>query len=236
MSTPWPTRAASRPDRFGRALLVGAALEGLLIASLLWAGSNTPFKPASPAQHIMAVHMLQPTPARPNPCPAHFKPVIRHPLPKPISRPVPVPIPTAVPAPAPRLLFATHPAADTPFFALPPALSIRPPQNPSATRAAQGAALDLYAALVRSRVQANLEVPEAIRLMRLSGRTEVAFELQPSGTLLWARIERSSGIGAIDRAALHTVKTTEYPPFTKDMPKLSTTFAIEVRISGRRAS
>ncbi len=236
MSTPRPTRAPSRPDRFGRALLMGAALETLLIASILWAGSNTPSKPVSPGQKIIAIRMLRPVPARPKPSPAPPKPVIRHPLPTPTFRPVPVPIPTAVPAPAPRLLFTTQPAAATPSFALPPAIPTPPTQPPHATPAAQEAALDLYAALVRNRVQADLEVPETIRLMRLSGRTEVAFELQPSGILLWARIERSSGIGAIDRAALHTVKTTEYPPFTKDMPKLSTTFAIEVHISGRRAS
>lgn len=234
MSAPRPTGAASRPDRFGRALLVGAALEALLLGSLLWAGSNTPPRPVSPGRKIIAVHLLRPAPPRPTPSPPAPKPVMRHPLPEPAAQPVPVPTP--VPAPAPKLLFATSPAPTAPSFTLPPAIPTPPAQPPPANPAARVRALDLYAVLVRTRVQANLRVPQTIRLMRLSGRTEVAFELQPDGLLIWARIERSSGIGTIDRAALHTVKTTEYPPFTKNMAKLATTFDIEVHISGRRAS
>jgi hypothetical protein len=68
--------------------------------------------------------------------------------------------------------------------------------------------------------------------MRLSGRAEIAFERQPDRLLLWARIERTSGIGVVDRAAPRTVKETEFPLFTQGMPNHDTNFDNDVHVSG----
>jgi protein TonB len=96
---------------------------------------------------------------------------------------------------------------------------------------AREAALSRYAAMVRAEVQARARVPETVRLMHLSGTAVIAFELTPSGDLLWARLSRSSGVGAIDRAALETVRAGSYPPFTRNMAKHNTVFDVEVHLS-----
>ncbi|WP_461263078.1 energy transducer TonB family protein [Acidithiobacillus sp.] len=59
----------------------------------------------------------------------------------------------------------------------------------------------------------------------------MSFRLTPSGHLLSAQVAQSSGIGAINRAALKTVEDTSFPPFTKKMPKHPMTFDVSVHLS-----
>ena len=228
--------AVARRDPFGRAALMAAALEVALVGGLLWSGSRAPAKSDAPPRKIIAVHVVRSTAHEPKVVTMPPKPVVNHRSAKPVPRPVAMPITKSVLSPMPRALLASNRALTPPRFRLPSPILAPPRRLTAATRATREVALEVYAARVRARVQANLRVPETIRLMRLSGKTEVAFELQPDGLLLWARIERTSGIGAVDRAALHTVKQTAYPHFMHGMPDHDTTFDIDVRISGRDES
>ena len=83
----------------------------------------------------------------------------------------------------------------------------------------------------RARVQANARVPDSVRMMYVSGTAVISFRLTPSGHLLSAHVTQSSGIGAINRAALKAVETASYPPFRKKMPKHDMTFNVHVHLS-----
>ncbi|RCN59495.1 energy transducer TonB [Acidiferrobacter thiooxydans] len=178
----------------------------------------------------MAVHFVTlpkpPKPhVRPKPPPPH--PVVRPkpqpvpPKPRPIVHHRPVPLPTPVkkvPPPRPKVV----PRPPTP----------PPPPPPSPAVVAQ--AVDRYAVMLRTRIQQGLVVPPRVAALRLSGKAVVAFELTPAGRLLWVRIMRSSGIGAIDRAALAAVRDRSYPPFTKSMPRRPTVFRVRVGLNDGR--
>lgn len=234
MSVSVTESAVIKPGGFGRAVLVAAAVELGLIGGVLWVATRSAVKPQSPRREIMAVHVVDS--ARPKPRPAR-------PRPAPVSQQRPTrslaqahPVPLAGPVPLPTPLVVKNPVSVPPRFTFPVEVATQLPGTDGSNSASRASAVTLYAALVRARVQENLRVPETIRLMGLSGRTEVAFELQPDGDLLWARIARSCGVNAVDRVALRTVRTTEYPPFIKNMPREDTTFDVEVHISGRAES
>ncbi len=218
---------------FGKALLVGAALEMALLAGLLWF-SAVPPPPKPTAKKIMAIHMVHPAPPKPKPIPVPPppKPVLQ-PKPVPVPKPIPMPRPVVHHAPTPKPLMAKTPLPTAPV--LPPAPPVTPPAPPppppAPSMAARQAAMARYASMVRAQVQADAHVPEAVRLMHLSGTAVISFELQPSGFLVWARLAQSSGVGAINRAALESVRSGTYPPFTKNMPKRATIFNVEIHLS-----
>jgi len=227
------SEASKGSDHFGKALLIGAVLEALLIGSILFGNASKPIM-VKPVPKIIAIHMIHPAPPKPQPKPVppppkplvHPKPVPK-PLPVPVSKPTPVPV-VHHPLP-PKPLLAKTAVAQAPVYS-PPVTPPPPPTPASPSPAARQAAVDLYASKIRSLIQANLRIPEELRLMRLSGVTVVSFELTPQGRLLWARISRSSGIGTVDRTAEKTVGSVIYPAFSRKMPKTDTLFVVDVHI------
>ncbi|WP_312263277.1 energy transducer TonB [Candidatus Igneacidithiobacillus taiwanensis] len=231
-----PSTLAPKPrGYFGRALLIGALLELGLLAGLIWWGSQKS-PPPPPKPKRIAIHMVQPP--KPKPLPPPPKPVVHpKPVPKPVPKPIPRPVPHPIPhpvvhhAPTPKPLMAKAPQPTAPVVPPAPPVTPPPPPPPAPSPALAQAAIARYAALVRSQVQSQAHVPEAVRLMHLSGTAVISFELLPSGSLVWAKLAQSSGVGAIDRAALAAVKAGSYPPFTKNMPKKPTQFDVEVHLS-----
>lgn len=59
----------------------------------------------------------------------------------------------------------------------------------------------------------------------------ISFRLTPSGHLLSAQVARSSGIVAVNRAALKTVEDIRFPPFIKDMPRHPLMFEVSIHLS-----
>ncbi|MBU2718784.1 TonB family protein [Acidithiobacillus ferridurans] len=220
-----------RKDHFGRALVIGAVIEALMIGGLIYSHLSQPVT-VKPKPKIMAIHMIKPAPPKPKPVPPPPKPVMH---PKPIPKSVPKPIPRPIPHPVvhhplpPKPLLAQTPVPQAPVYT-PPVTSPAPPPSPALSLAARQAAIDLYASEIRSLIQANLRIPEELRLMRLSGMTVVSFELTPQGRVLWAKISRSSGIGAVDRTAEKAVRSIIYPEFSRKMPKTDTLFVVDVHI------
>lgn len=239
-TTPRPPERSS----FGRALLVGAILEALLLGGVVWFADRASPPPPKPRRQVVAVHLVQPAPPKPvppSPKPlVHPKPVPK-PLPRPLvshplPRPIPHPVPKPVAHPATKPLLAKTPVPAAPVFTPPPVVTPPAPPPPAPSAAEQANAIDSYAALVRERVQANLRVPGEVRAMRLRGSAVVAFRLTPGGLLLWAHVVRPNPMGVINRAALRTVESTVYPPFSNQMPKHPLVFNVTVKISGRRSS
>ncbi|WP_163098775.1 TonB family protein [Acidithiobacillus ferrianus] len=220
-----------KKDHFGRALMIGAVIEALMIGGLIYSHLSQPVT-VKPKPKIMAIHMIKPAPPKPKPLPPPPKPVVH---PKPIPKPLPKPIPRPVPHPVahhplpPKPLLAKTPAPRAPVYT-PPVTPLAPPSPPAPSPAARQSAVDLYVSEVRLLIQANLRIPEELRLMRLSGMTVVSFELTPQGRVLWAKISRSSGIGAVDRTAEKAVRSIIYPAFSRKMPKTDTLFVVDVHI------
>ncbi len=233
MSVSAPMAVPPAPDRFGRALLVAFLLEALGIALLVSFAHPAP-QPAPVAR--VRVH-LAPAPAPPKPLPPPPPPPPPPSVPQP---PSPV-MPTLAPPPAmpPALPRAPRgvlkpPKHEAPVPARPdqpPPPPPQPPPPPAPSAAAQASATELYAAMLRSRVQANLVVPETLRMLGIDGTTVLTLTVAPDGQLLAATIAKSSGSSAIDKAALATARATRLPPFTAKMPHHPLNFRLLVHLA-----
>lgn len=212
--------------RFGIALLAAAVIEASLIAAIaLHRGQAHP--PASVRARVN-VHLVTlppvvataPAPVpkpRPKPAP-HSEP--RKALPRPLPRP-----PKRQPASPPLPIPASAPVVPT----LPAPVAAPAPVAP----AMQARAVDRYAARIRTIIQTNIRLPDIVRALHLAGRANVVFRLRPDGSVLWARLARSSGAAPIDAAAVAEVHVLEYPPFTRRMPKHPLTFTVVVHMVAR---
>jgi periplasmic protein TonB len=170
-----------------------------------------PPKPKPPPPPKLPPPKPTPLPPPPQPPPPLPKPPPRRPPPRIRPRPVPYPKPRPEPVrPSP-----------------PPA----PPSRPQPSPAAVASLVMQYAAVLNAHVQAHLQVPGMIEMMHLSGATVVAIRVAPDGRLLQVSVARSSGIGAIDRAALAAVRATGLPPFPAGMPLHPVTFTLTVRLN-----
>lgn len=241
---------------FGFALLAALILEIALVLFAVWvvpAGGPVGHHP-----QVTRIKMLAPPPP-PKPLPPPPKPVQPPPPPpKPIPPPPkavpppkpppplpkpPVPVPAPKPKPKPKPLpkprpkpvvkhrRVDHKPKPVPHMAAPP-----PPPAPRPAPvpvAVQESALEAYAGAVHQVVQADLKVPQMVEMMHLSGVTGLALRIAPDGTLLRARVIRSSGTPPIDRAALAAVRATHFPKFTPQMPHHPITVDIAVRLSGQ---
>ncbi len=202
---------------FSRSLGIGLVLELLLLVGLAWlAGHRRPVAPPRQPQRI-AIHVVEPLPPAPLPRVPDLVPTTVVTTPTNIAPSLPV---MAIS----RDVSLPHPMA----FQVPALPRLPPPQTVVGnTRSV----LARYTAMLNTAIQSGLTVPGMVRAMRLHGIATVIFELNPSGRLLWAKLERSSGIPPIDQAALAKVKSSRFPPFLKGLPRQTTTFQIAVKLS-----
>ncbi len=84
-------RMPGRPpkDHFGRALVLGAVLEVLVVAAIVWV-SDQKAPPPPPKPKRIAIHMVQPPKPKP--------------VPKPKPKPKPKPIPVTKPVPKYKII------------------------------------------------------------------------------------------------------------------------------------
>lgn len=226
---PPPLRLGGR-DRFLPSLGVALIFEAVLILGFMRVSSmKAATKSAHP--HIVKIQMLAP----PKPIPPPPKPVPKPPPPLPpppklVTKPLPK-LPPPKPIPKPRPVHHPKPKAKpVPHIEQP----VQPPVPPVPviSEAEQASATDIYAAGLRSRVQAHTQVPEAVTMMHLRGVTTLRIEIAPSGALMSVSILHSSGIPPIDRAAIASVRSTGFPPFSRKMPKRPMIFTLLVRLRG----
>ena len=219
-------------------LAAGAALllEVAIIGALLWVADHDS-APPPPAPMQIVLESPQPAPktlAPPLPTPAQPKPLPR-PTPKPKvrihkeiprARPKPVVQPPPTPAP-PKIEAPPAPAAETkPAMAVPvpPAPSV--PPAPHAPEIASVKAT--FEAELRSAIQAAVRYPEAAKLMKLTGKAQVAFDYR-DGQITHLRIVASSGTDLLDRGALQAVRNALFPATPKELQGQSMAFDIWVR-------
>ncbi|MDE2627161.1 MAG: energy transducer TonB [Burkholderiales bacterium] len=224
----------SERDRWLAALAIALLLELALLAGLLWWSTHrvVPVPPA-PVDIVLApspAPTVQAPPAPPAPKPPPPK-VVEPPRPHPpvhaAPRPMPTPAPPPPPAPTPTAVAAPPPAPDTrpamPVAAAPPA---PPPPAPAATDT--GARRAAFEAQLRAAVQAAVHYPAAAKLMRLHGKTLVAFDYQDR-RVGQVRVAQSSGSAELDRAAQAAVQGAEFPPPPAELAGRTLHFDVWVR-------
>lgn len=192
---------------FGSALGLEAAVIGVLIA---WLASHPPVPP-EPVVPLSIESLAAPSPDKP-PEPEKAKPLpVLPPLVKPVLRVVTPPV-VAPPATPPVVAAATPMVSPLPSV-VPAAATATAAPTPALPAVTANSAVDpalAYNARLTAAAQAAFEVPGAVTALGFKGRARVAFSLRdalPSAI----HIVQSSGLGAMDRAAIKAVQLAAYP-------------------------
>lgn len=164
-----------------------------------------PATPASPARPVPPVAVRRVAPAA-------VAPIASAP-----DRPV-APTPPVVPAAA----VASVTPAEAPPSTLP---ATTPHAAPAVSTTADASAT--YNAKIAAAVQAAFQVPMAASALAFKGRVRVEFALQ-DGRVGTARVLLSSGLGAVDQAALRAVRSATYPPPPSALAGVDGTYQIWV--------
>jgi protein TonB len=194
---------------FGSALGLELAVIAVLMA---WLAARTPTVP-DVVVPLSIESLVMPAPEKPRE-PEKVKPPQVVPPVKPLVRAVtatpPAPVPTpAVAAATPPLFPAPSPIAAPTAPAAPvatavPAMPVVPP-----TANVVDPAL-AYNAKLTAAAQAAFEVPGAVTALGFKGRARLEFNLRDAVASA-VHIVQSSGLGAMDRAALKAVQNAAYP-------------------------
>ncbi len=221
-------------DKFWRALVVAAIIEGVFVVGFVKYAATVGDKHGAQQPTVMKISIQQapkpPPPPPPVPKTQPPPPPPPPPVPTPQRLPPPPPLPKPAPRPKPVLRKAlphTTPPPAAPVFHAPPL----PPAPALPSAEIQASAEQLYAAELNARVQSQLAVPEAVRMMGLSGTTYLAVTVAPSGAVLAVAVTQSSGAPPIDQAAAAAVRSAPLPAFSDKMPQHPITFNLIVRLS-----
>lgn len=217
---PAPGRSR-RPNRPGSRSAAGFAISiGLhlaLVAGFMLGGLNHPAIVAPPLAP-MIVELERAAPPTPPqdlaPGPRQVQRQSSKPTPPP-----PIPLkatpPTVQPAHVvpPRPSKPSDPGPAAPETTAPPAL-LAPP----AAQATSDVKVTWEGQLL-ARLEKYRRFPDGARLRRQQGVVHVRFRIDRPGRVLWSRVERSSGFGELDRAALDTLRRAQpLPAIPADRP------------------
>lgn len=203
--------------------------------------------PAEPAQEPPPETVAQPAPPPPQPDAAAAPPAAAAALP---ALPPPVRAPAIrtrselrrilTPPPAQHASDAeaapalNAPAQDAPARDAPAQATAGPgPQAAEARAAASASAAEAtFEGRVRDAIQAALRVPQAARLMGLSGRARVRLGYR-DGSLTSASLDLSAGSPLLDDAALRAAREAAYPSPPAELQHRLLTYLVWVRIDVR---
>ncbi len=110
---------------------------------------------------------------------------------------------------------------------------VLPYHSPVPSLAVRQSAMDMYAALLRARVQDSVSMQNLTKGKPVEGTAVISLRLTPSGHLLSAHVAQSSGDAVINRDALKAVMSTRFPPFIQNMPAHPLTVNVSVHLSLR---
>jgi len=210
---------ASGPD--WRHWTMSTALVGLLHAGMLSIAVLRIASPPPPRPPAIAIDLAPLPPPPPPPAPVAEPP--RPPAPKPVeTKPTPKPPPprqTVKPAPAPTPHVpeaaptpeAVESAPVEPVAPAPPPPSAAPAPAPASSAARQSAITSWQRAL-HQHLQSRKRYPRAAQSRRQEGVAVIRFVLDREGTVLSARLERSSGTAMLDEEALDLIHRTQPLP------------------------
>ena len=205
------TQSQSARGRQWQAFGSALGLEVALVAAVLgWMAAH----PATPPEQVIPLSIETTVPAATEKTPEPEKPKLVRPPEQPLPIPKPparasTPPPLEPIAPLSSALVAT-PAPATPALQ-PVAASISPPAPaPIPVSAPTIDPTPAYNAKLTAAAQAAFEVPGTVAALNFKGRARVGFKLR-DGLASSIAIVQSSGLGAMDRAALKAVQTAAFP-------------------------
>jgi periplasmic protein TonB len=177
-------------------------------------------KPPPPPPPIVRPLPAPVPPVRPPPPAVRPPPPAVRPPPAAVQA-APVPQTTAVPpsTPVPSPVLAQDaqtsltPAVPNTPAAAPAPVAPQAAPTPAAQPSAPVSSVDpspAYNVKLAAAVQAVFEVPAAAAALNFKGRTRVEFSLR-DGVVSAARVIQTSGLGAVDRAAIKAVQAAAYP-------------------------
>lgn len=198
---------SSRAALYGFAAAAAIAAHGAVVA-LLWHAPAVPR--TAPAVTVRLIERPAPAPvAAVPPPPAEVQ--LQPPAPKPVATPKPRPAPAPrlrpapplqpapPPQPAPAPASEPQPSAPVPVVAAaPPAVAIAPPPAPELAVQCAHRPPPVYPAAARRRGQ--------------EGVVELLVELSATGAVTRVTVARSSGVSALDRAAVAAVRNWRCEP------------------------
>ncbi len=195
------------------ACCAAAILEFLLLA-VIWSVERQPAR--QPDVDTAAIEMVQ----------APQEPLPRPPVPQKIELPTLKPVPIRS---IPRMRMAMDRPTTVPAPQMAAPVTQTPP-SPPPPASASAEAIDRFDAQVRAAIQAAIIYPPTARMMKQQGRTKVAFRLV-QGHAENPHILQSSGIPAIDAAAIAAVRDAAYPAPAAELTSKALEFAVFVEFN-----
>ncbi len=224
--SPWQPDELGLPKATMLALLLVALIAGFCIVTMVVL--HPPVQPA-----VIQITQAQLT-TLPRPTPP----------PPPKVIPPPKPLPAVIPKPPPvqsRIVVATKPPPPIRHIYKPvphPVINHTPPPptpvpvspmpSPPAVRTD---GVPIYGAQMKSIIEANHDVPQALAQLGLSGEVLVSVVVAPDGHVVSASVVHSSGNPLIDQTALDHTLHASFAAFNADMPDVNTTFVLHIDVA-----
>ncbi len=236
--SPWQPDELGLPKATALALLLVALIGGFCIVTMVIL--RPPVQPV-----VVQITQAQLT-TLPQPTPPPPPKVIPPPKPLPAVIPKPPPVQSRIvvatkPPPPVRHVYkpVPHPVVNH-LTAKPLAKPLPPvpqapaaPATPAPAPAAPAARTDgipIYGAQMRSIIEANHNVPQALAQLGLSGEVVVSVVVAPDGHVISASVVHSSGNPLIDQTAVQHTLEASFAAFNADMPAVNTTFVLHIDV------
>lgn len=229
-----PRRRRGRTgSRSATGFAVSIGLHLALAAGFLWGGPKVAAVLAPPAPMIVELERAAPPspPQEVAPGPQQVERRASRPLP-----PTPLPIKATPPADTPVYVAPPRPTAPSDPGPAAPETTAPPTQPaPPAPQASSDVKIT-WEGQVLARLEKYRRFPDGARARRQQGVVHVRFRIDRPGRVLWSRIERSSGFGELDRAALDTLRRAQpLPAIPADRPdQVELVVPVEFFITPRR--
>jgi len=216
----WTPKELGLPKATALSVLLVAAIVG----SLLFAGENFVPKPKPDVIQITQAQLV----SLPKPTPPPPPKVVPPPKPLPALIPKPIPVPSKIVVatkPPPPVHHVAKPAPPPPPANVPTTAAPTPPAPAQPT-----SGLPIYGSQMHAILQANQDVPQALKTLGISGTAYVEIVVNPAGHAVSAKIYRSSGNPLIDQTCLDHALEANYGAFNAQMPNTSQAFIIPIEI------
>ncbi|MBV8380553.1 MAG: energy transducer TonB [Paucibacter sp.] len=220
----------ARWEAFGAAFTIEAiGVSGLLT----WWALHPSEPPLRPLPLVIEAAAPAPEPQAPPPppqiAPPPPVPTPQHVRVQPAPAPPPEPTPEPAPAPTPAPVLAPSLPPAPPAAAIPVAAPTPPPMPPAPAPAGP---TPEYRARVYAAAQAAFVYPAAAAAVGFKGRTRINFTLHGT-TPVNVHVVVGSGMGLVDRAAVHSVESGNYPPPPPELKGTDVNFELWVDLDKR---
>jgi protein TonB len=216
----------------GKATIAAILLVGLIVALCYYAAIELGPKPQPVAIQVTQATLT----TLPKPTPPPPPKVIPPPKPIPAVVPKPPPVQSKIvvatkPPPVIRHIFKPVPHPIINHAPPPPTpLPVSKAPQPVAPPAPPTSGIPIYGSQIHDIIQANQSVPPALAQLGVSGTAIIEITVAPDGSVISARVYKSSGIPLIDQTALDHARQAQLHAFNNQMPSAPQTFIVPVEI------